>query len=94
VEKVVFTQMTADHRPIDTRESPAYQTPETLTVEPETAYLLVESHCVNGHGTSYVDRILLDRNDEDDQSFTTYVREIPGILSRRTTTILWEEVGG
>jgi hypothetical protein len=89
VEKVVFTQMTADHRPIDTRESPADQTPETLTVEPETAYLLVESHCINGQGVSYVDRILLDRNDEDDQSFTTYVREIPGILSRRTTEILW-----
>ena len=94
VEKVVFTQMTADHRPIDTRESPADQTPETLTVEPETAYLLVVSHCINGQGVSYVDRVLMDRNDEDDQSFTTYVQEIPGILSRRTTTILWEEVGG
>ena len=56
--------------------------------------LLVESHCINGYGTSYVDRILLDRNDEEDQSFTTYVQEFPGILSRRTTTILWEEVGG
>ncbi|MBR5792619.1 MAG: hypothetical protein IKY34_05885 [Ruminiclostridium sp.] len=94
VEKVVFTQMTADHCPIDTQEYPAEQTPECLTVEPETAYLLVESHCINGHGTSYVDRILLDRNDEEDQTFTTYVQEFPGILSRRTTTILWEEVGG
>ena len=89
VEKVVYTQMTADHRPIDTQEYPAHHTPEKLTVEPETAYLMVESHCINGHGTSYVDRILLDRNDEEDQSFTTYVQEFPGILSRRTTEILW-----
>ena len=93
VEKVVFTQMTADHHPITTQEFPADQTPESLSVEPETAYLLVESHCINGRGTPYVDRILLDRNDQEDETFTTYVQEIPGILSRRTTTILWEEVG-
>jgi len=93
VEKVVFTQMTADHRPVSTQTYPADQTPEKLTMEPDAAYLLAESHCINGQGTSYVDRILLDRNDQDDQTFTTYVQEIPGILSRRTTTILWEEVG-
>lgn len=89
VETVVFTQMTADHRPISVQEYPVEQLPETLPTEPETAYILVESHCINGHGTPYVDRILLDRNDEDDQSFTTYVQEIPGIFSRRTTEILW-----
>ena len=89
VEKVVFTQMTADHRPIYAWEYPADQTPETLSVEPETAYLLVESHCINGRGTPYVDRILLDRNDQEDQTFTTYVQEIEGILSRRTTEIVW-----
>lgn len=94
VEKVVFTQMTADHHPIDTQEYPADQTPETLTVEPETAYLLVESHCINGQGVPYVDRVLLDRDDEKDQVFTTYIQEIQGIFSRRITTILWEEVGG
>ena len=94
VEKVVFTQMTADHHPIDTQEYPADQTPVTLTVALETAYLLVESHCINGQGTSYVDRVLLDRDDEKDQVFTTYIQEIQGIFSRRITTILWEEVGG
>ncbi|MBR5534752.1 MAG: hypothetical protein IKU62_07900, partial [Ruminiclostridium sp.] len=91
VEKVVFTQMTVDHRPISTQEYSSDQTPEILMVEEETAYILAESHCINGHGTPYVDRILLDRNDDDDRTFTTYVQEIPGILSRRTTTVLWEE---
>ena len=94
VETVVFTQMTADHRPIDTQEYPAHHTPEKLTVEPETAYLMVESHCINGQGIPYVDRVLLDRNDEKDQTFTTYIQEIEGIFSRRTTTIRWEEVSG
>lgn len=89
VEKVVFTQMTADHRPISTQEYPVEQTPETLTMEPETAYILVESHRINGQGVSYVDRILLDRNDQADKYFTTYVQEVPGILSRRITEIIW-----
>jgi len=85
--------MTADHQPISTGEYPVGQMPDGLEVDPDAAYILAESHCINGQGTSYVDRILLNRNDQDDQTFTTYVQEIPGILSRRTTTILWEEVG-
>lgn len=89
VEQVVFTQMTADHRPVSTQTYPADQTPEKLTMEPDAAYLLAESHCINGQGTPYVDRILLDRNDEKDQTFTTYIQEIPGILSYRNTDILW-----
>ena len=93
VEKVVFTQMTADHQPVSTVEYPVDQMPDGLEVDLDAAYILAESHCINGQGVSYVDRILLDRNDQDDQTFTTYVQEIPGILSRRTTTILWEEVG-
>ncbi len=94
VEKVIFIQMTADHQPISTRENPVEKMPDVFDVDPDTAYILAESHCINGRGTSYVDRILLDRNDQGDQTFTTYVQEIPGILCRRTTTILWEEVGG
>lgn len=89
VEKVVFTQMTADHRPISTQEYPADQTPGTMTMEADAAYILVESHRINGQGVSYVDRILLDRDDQADKYFTTYVQEVPGILSRRITEIIW-----
>ena len=89
VEKVVFTQMTANHQPISTGEYPVDQMPDGFEVDPDAAYILAESHCINGQGASYVDRALLDRNDQDDQTFTTYVQEIPGILSRRNTAILW-----
>lgn len=89
VEQVVFTQMTAAHQLIATQAYPVDQTPKKLTMEPDAAYILAESHCINGQGVSYVDRALLDRDDEDDRVFTTYVQEIPGILSRRTTEIIW-----
>lgn len=85
-EKIVVIQMDQNSKMVKSAEFAPGELPETLTPEPSTEYVVVETYKTDSEGSSVVARDLFSRDDETFFSF--YVRT-DGICVKQWTTLEW-----
>ena len=87
-ETILLLQMDADHNVLSRKEYLPSEIPETLTVEENTDYILVESHYKDLEGDPSTTRTIYDHGEEYLE--TRYCRE-DGICISHGTKIEWNK---
>jgi hypothetical protein len=84
--KIVFLQMDADGGLLSRKEYAPGATPESLTPEDETAYIIAETHKKGDKGSPLVSREIFGR---DSENIETFAAGEDGICVKHLTEIIW-----
>lgn len=85
-EKITIIQMNQDSNIVLQNEYTPGEVPESLTMEMDTAYLIVETYKRDYNGNLFVTRSLTDRSEE---AIETYYRRDDGICVKEWTQVNW-----
>lgn len=85
-EKIVVIQMDQNSKMVKSAEFAPGELPETLTPEPSTEYVVVETYKADSEGSSVVTRDLFSR---DDETFFSFYARTDGICVKQWTTLEW-----
>lgn len=85
-EKITIIQMNQDSNIVFQNEYTPGEVPESLTMEMDTAYLIVETYKRDYDGNLFVTRSLTDRSEE---TIETYYRRDDGICVKEWTQVNW-----
>jgi len=86
-EIIIIMQMDADNAPVLRTEYEPDAMPEVITLEADTAFVIVESHSNSGIDNISIHREIYGRDSDGIETF--YDRD-DGILVKRWTAIAWE----
>ena len=88
-EKIVINEMSGDNQILRTAEYSHTDFPRELTVDSDTAYIIVETHSLDENDELLVSRQICTA-DSDDESFTVYVPLENGYVSKQQTKVVQE----
>ncbi len=89
--KITLYQMDKAHQCIKREEYTPGGLPESLDMEPETAYLLAETEKEKLSGEHFSDRAVYDRTDDPEDTLDTWYDCGSGILAKQETALVWEQ---
>ena len=86
-EKIVINEMSGDNQVLRTAEYSHEDFPRELTVDSDTAYVIVETHSLDENDELLVSRQICTADNED-ESFTVYVPLENGYVSKQQTKVV------
>lgn len=86
-EEVVILQMDKDNKVVLRQEYMQGEVPETLVLQKDTNYIIVETYSHDKTGEVVVTRVLVDQYEE---TLTTFFEREDGICEERATQLTWQ----
>ncbi|WP_302591959.1 hypothetical protein [Marvinbryantia sp.] len=89
--KITLYKMDEAHQCIKQEEYTPGRLPESLNMEPGTAYLLAETEKEKLSGERFSDRAVYDRTDDQEDKLETWYDCGNGILAKQESALVWEQ---